>query len=107
MRVRRASQASNCRVALTTFMRAVNLVTFVDPVLSNQVYAALSLSPGSPIPLTKLDNLNYLNADNQGITNLAGLECARHLYGLSLNGDQIADTTPLSWLPTDRMSTRL
>ena len=81
-------------------LKIVNLVTFVDPVLSNQVYAALSLSPGSPIPLTKLDNLNYLNADNQGITNLAGLECARHLYGLSLNGDQIADTTPLSWLPT-------
>jgi internalin A len=81
-------------------LKVVDVVSMVDPILSNLVSQAVGLPPGSPIHLTDLDRLNYLNEDNQGITNLAGLECARNLYGLSLNGDPITNPSPLSWLTT-------
>ena len=81
-------------------LKVVDVVSIVDPTLSNLVFQALGLAPGSPIHLTDLDSLNYFNAGAQGITNLAGLECARNLYSLDLNGNPIADPSPLSWLTT-------
>ena len=62
---------------------------------------------GGSIHLTDLDHLIYFNMDNQAITNLAGLECARNLNDLSLNGDPIQVTTPLSWLTISRKSAPL
>jgi internalin A len=79
-------------------LKVVDVVAIVDSILSNQVFAALGLLPGSPIHLTDLDNLTYFSAGSQGITNLAGLECARRLNNLDLNNNPIADPNPLSWL---------
>jgi internalin A len=89
---------SNTVASALVELKVVDVVAIVDPVLSNQVFAALGLSPGSPIHLTDLDNLNYFSAGSQGITNLAGLECARNLYSLDLNNNPIGDTSALSWL---------
>jgi internalin A len=79
-------------------LKVVDVVSFVDPTLSNLVFQALGLAPGSPIYLSDLDRLDYFSAGSQGITNLAGLECARNLYNLDLNNNPIGDTSALSWL---------
>lgn len=89
---------SNTLASALVELRVVDVVSFVDPILSNQVFQSLGLAPGSPIHLTDLDNLNYLSAGSQGITNLAGLECARNLYNLDLNNNPIGSTSALSWL---------
>jgi len=89
---------SNIVASALVELKVVDVVAIVDPILSNQVCQALGLSPGSPIHLTDLDNLNYFSAGSQGITNLAGLECARNLYSLDLNSNPIGDTSALSWL---------
>jgi internalin A len=81
-------------------LKVVDVVSFVDPALSNQVFQALGLSEGSPIHLTDLDNLYDLDVHELGITNLAGLECARHLSSLNASGNLIGDPAPLGWLTT-------
>jgi internalin A len=81
-------------------LKVVDVVSFVDPILSNQVFQLLELSEGSPIHLADLDNLTYLDVQELGITNLAGLECARHLSNLNARGNLIGDPTPLGWLTT-------
>ena len=46
-------------------LKVVDVVSFADPNLSNQVFQALGLAPGSPIHLTDLDGLNTLHRDLQ------------------------------------------
>lgn len=80
-------------------LKVVDVVSFIDPILSNQVFLALGLAPGSPIHLTDLDNLTFLYLGYQNITNISGLECARNLFSLDLSGNHF-DPSPLSWLRT-------
>ena len=90
--------SSNTVASALVELKVVEVVSIVDPILSNQVFQALGLPPDSPIHLTDLDALNSFSAGSQGITNLAGLECARYLNSLDLNDNPIADPSPLSWL---------
>src|SRR5207237_5626036 len=93
--------SSNVVLSATAELKVVDLVTFTDSNLSNQVALALfqqaGLPVGSPIHLTDLDSLSYLYANNTGITDLAGLECARNLNSLDLSGNQLTNTDRLAW----------
>jgi Leucine-rich repeat (LRR) protein len=90
--------SSNVVASTAVQLKVVDVVPFTDPSLSNQVVSALGFSPGTTVHLTDLDNLNYLYVNNQGITNISGLECARYLYALDLGNNQISDPSPLGWL---------
>jgi internalin A len=92
--------SSNVVASTEVELMVVDLVSFTDPNLSNQVVQALGFAPGTPVHLTDLDDLNYFYIGSQNITNLSGLECARNLYGLDLGGNQISDPSPLGWLIT-------
>ena len=50
----------------------------------------------NPIPEWKLDSLSFLDADNAGIESLEGLEVAKKLKDVRLNGNNISDISPLS-----------
>jgi internalin A len=97
-RVLLTDDSTNVVASALVELKVVDVVSIVDPILSNLVFQSLGLPAGSPIHLTDLDNLSYISAGSQGITNLAGLECARNLYSLDLNNNPIGDPSPLSWL---------
>src|SRR5262249_39082596 len=92
------NDTSNIVASTIAELKVVDVVPFADAGLSNQVFQALGLSPGDQIHLTDLDNLNYLFAGSQGITDLRGLECARNLYELDLSNDAVTNTDSLSWI---------
>ena len=73
-------------------------VSFPDANLAAKVRTALNLASGANIPLTSLQGLDSLSADNAGITNLTGLEQATGLERLYLDRNQISDLSPLSSL---------
>ncbi len=78
-------------------LRVVDLVTFTDPVLSNQVYQTLNRTPGSALHLSDLDNLYALYVGNQGITSISGLQDARYLNNLDLSSNPITNLDLLVW----------
>jgi internalin A len=90
--------SSNVVASTAVQLKVVDIVSFTDPNLSDQVVSALGFSPGTTVHLTDLDNLSYLYVNNQGITDISGLECARYLYDLDLSGNHITDPSPLGWL---------
>ena len=92
--------SSNVIASAAVQLAVVDVVPFADPTVSNQVVNALGLAPGTTVHLTDLDNLNYLDVDNLGITNISGLQYARNLYSLNLDGDPISDPTPIGWIYT-------
>jgi len=93
--------SSNVVLSAKAQLKVVDLVTFTDSHLSNQVALALfqqsGLPVGSPIYLTNLDSLTYLYVNNSGITDVAGLECARNLNSLDLSGNLLTNTDRLGW----------
>ena len=97
-RVRVSDDSGAIKYSELAELRVVEQVTFADPTLNNLVHQALSLNPGDPITLANLDSLTYLWVSGQGITNLAGLECARNLQSVDLSRNPIADPSPLSWV---------
>jgi len=93
--------SSNVVTSAIAELKVIDLVTFADANLSNQVATALfqqsGLPLGSPIHLADLDNLSYLYANNLGITDLSGLQCARNLNSLDLSGNPLTNLDRLSW----------
>ncbi|MCX6902650.1 MAG: leucine-rich repeat domain-containing protein, partial [Verrucomicrobia bacterium] len=96
--------SSNVVASATVQLVVVSQVTFNDLTLSNLVVAQLVSQgppPGSPMPLTDLDNLTYLDLSSSVVTNLDSLRCARFLTELHLShGSSITDFRPLAWVQT-------
>ncbi len=88
---------SNLVVSAPAQLKVVDVVAFADLNLSNQVVSALGFAAGTTVHLTDLDNLTYFHANNQGITNIAGLDCARYLNDVDLGNNAITDASPLGW----------
>lgn len=74
-------------------------VSFPDPNLEAAVRLALSMPTGVLTP-SNLQALTYINACDQHITNLSGLEYATSLRSLYLPGNGISDLAPLQCLNT-------
>ena len=66
--------------------------------LRTAIEQALRKASGDPISGADLASLTELNAQNQGIRNLTGLECASGLTTLNLADNQISDLSELSGL---------
>ena len=95
---------SNVVASVAVQLVVVDQVAFSDPALSNLVVAQLvsqGQTPGNPMLLSDLDNLNYLDLSSSAVTNLDGLRCARFLTELHLSHDSsITDFSPLAWVQT-------
>src|ERR1039457_28819 len=92
-----SDDSSNVIASTAVQLIVVDVVSFTDPSLSNQVVSALGFSPGTTVHLTDLDNLSGLNLNGQNITNISGLECARFLNYVDLGNNPINDASPLGW----------
>ncbi len=78
---------------------AANLEPFRDPALRAVVEAALDKASGDPITEAELLTLRTLTAPwRAGIRDLAGLELAANLEYLRLDGNEVADLSPLARL---------
>ena len=73
-------------------------VTFPEKNLETIVRIALRKRAGEDITTAELAKLIVLNAERQGITNLAGIEQCVNLDGLNLMGNEISDISALSSL---------
>ena len=67
-----------------------------DPNLRLAVREALELSTNSPLTKEKMQQLTYLEKQNNGIRNIQGLEFAHNLENLNLGRNQVQDIRPLS-----------
>lgn len=82
----------------TVILRVVTNVTFADANLERAVRDRLGI-PTAPITLADMATMDWLDAFNYGITNLAGIEAAANLNWLSLRSNrEIGDFTPLTAL---------
>jgi Leucine-rich repeat (LRR) protein len=72
-------------------------VNFPDPNLEAAVRQALG-KPSGPLFAPEVAGLTWLGVSQRNIANLAGLENAINLQGLSLDNNQISDLTPLAGL---------
>ena len=66
-----------------------------DPVLEAKVKESLGLADTDVIPCSEVENLTVLNAANQGITSLGGLEVFTNLTAISLESNSISNIGPL------------
>ena len=66
-----------------------------DPNLRQAVREALELPTDSPLTKEKMQQLTYLEKQNNGIRNIQGLEFARNLENLNLGSNQVRDIRPL------------
>ena len=73
-------------------------VDFPDANLAAAVRISLGLAEDADIPLTSLQELTQLHADNFEITNLIGLEKATRLTSLAIRDNPISDFAPLGSL---------
>ena len=73
-------------------------VSIPDAGLRNAIVDALGLNDSDRIPASALAGLRHLEAPSAGVEDLSGLECARNLQILNLNGNQIADVSALAGL---------
>jgi hypothetical protein len=74
------------------------VIKFADPYLERVLRETLKLPEGQPITKEKMKQLQSLNAEGRGISNLSGLEHAINLQKLILNGNYIRDVSPLAKL---------
>ena len=74
------------------------VVTIPDPRLAAVIRETLSLNRGESITQLDMLKLTGLNATNQRISNLTGLEHAVNLIRLYLSRNRISDITPLAGL---------
>ena len=72
------------------------VVSIPDANLATVVRETLGLAPGDAVTQLDMLRLRHLEASVRQITDLAGLENAVNLTGLSLGGNQIRDITPLA-----------
>ena len=73
-----------------------NLVNIPDPNLRAALEKALGKNEGDAITREELAGLKELNAEGLGITDTVALKYATSLTQLNLEGNQIADITPLA-----------
>lgn len=84
-------------------LRLITNVAFADPQLEQAVRDSLGI-PTAPLTPADMANLFWLEARNYGITNLAGIESALYLDGVTLSENAgITDFTPLTQLPRLRV----
>ena len=74
------------------------VVSIPDTNLATAIREALNLAPGDPFTERNLLKLINLDAEDQQITDLTGLEHATQLQQLNLGGNQISDISPLASL---------
>ena len=73
-------------------------VSIPDTALAAAIRSELGLNPEDPITQEDLLNLRSLDAEQQGITDLTGLEHAANLQTLNLHHNQISNLQPLAGL---------
>ena len=71
-------------------------VVFPDVNLENVVRDKLGIPAPTPITDTDMETMRWLYAEQQGISNIEGLEYATNLTGLTLYKNQISDISTLS-----------
>ena len=72
------------------------VVHIPDPMLEQALRKAMELHPNLKITKERIARLSALNASNQGITDLTGLEHAIRLTNLIIAFNPISDLTPLT-----------
>ena len=75
------------------------IVSIPDPNLAAAIRTQLKLATDDDLTDRAMQTLRWLNLDDQGITNIAGLEHATQLQRLFLGKNQIDNYTPLAQLP--------
>ena len=71
------------------------MVSVPDTALAGAIRSELGLEAEEPITQTAMQTLTQLNASDQGISDLTGIEQATNLQTLELQNNQISDITPL------------
>ena len=69
---------------------------FEDVALYNAVREAANVGDDQPLTLDAAQGVEFLFADDLGITSLKGLECLTNLIILSLEDNQLTDISPLA-----------
>ena len=80
---------------LTTTAQTINIP---DANLREAINEALGKTPDARITVDEMETLTSLDANNRGISDLAGLETATNLEVLRLNHNLISDISPLAEL---------
>ncbi len=70
------------------------VVDIPDTNLRSTITQTLGKTPGTPITVSEMGSLIWLQASHRGISDLTGLEAASHLRSLYLNRNVITDLSP-------------
>ena len=81
-----------------TELRPGDLVSIPDPSLRAAIAEALGKAPGALITAADMARLTRIDADDAGISNLAGLEAATQLERIEFRHNSISDLSPLRGL---------
>ena len=79
-------------------LRPGDLVSIPDPNLRTVIEELLGKAPGALITAADMTRLTRIDADDAGISNLAGLEAAIELERIEFRHNSIADLSPLRGL---------
>ncbi|MCV9884481.1 leucine-rich repeat domain-containing protein [Metabacillus halosaccharovorans] len=85
------------RIVTTLSEPTGDAVTFNDPALEEAVRDMLTIKDRD-LYVSDLEQLNYLDALDRGISDLSGLEHANNLQSIGLGYNSISDLTPLAGL---------
>ena len=91
--------AEQFTIDISAVLPLPSVVFIPDLNLAEALRQNLGVAQGKPITQLDLLKLNELSVYNRQITDLTGIEHARHLKILSLHKCQLSDITPLSKLP--------
>lgn len=86
-------------VDIASIVPPPKVVSIPDPNLAAAIRTELKLTIDDDLTDRAMQTLRWLNLDDQGITNIAGLEHATQLQGLLLGKNQIDNYAPLAQLP--------
>ena len=86
-------------VDIVSIVPPPKVVSIPDPNLAAAIRTELKLTTDDDLTDRAMQTLRWLNLDDQGITNIAGLEHATQLQGLGLARNQIDNYAPLAQLP--------
>ena len=86
-------------VDIASIVPPPKVVSMPDPNLAAAMRTKLKLTIDDDLTDRAMQTLRWLNLDDQGITDIAGLEHATQLQGLFLGKNQIDNYAPLAQLP--------